>query len=136
MDWVEATFAQKREFMKGVAWGALYNEYKNKKFNAGEIEAETAKLIVDDDVSNKKGIYPYLLTRKERFLNIRAFTASQKQKVYEKQKGLCPKCPKTKHWELDEMQADHIKPWHEGGKTIDENCQMLCKDHNRRKSGR
>jgi hypothetical protein len=136
MAWVEATFTQKRKFMKGVAWGALFNEYKDNKFNAGKIEAETAKLIADDDVTNKKGIYPYLLTREEKFLNIRTFTASQKQKAYEKQKGLCPKCPKTKHWELDEMQADHIKPWHEGGKTIDENCQMLCKDHNRRKSGK
>jgi hypothetical protein len=136
MDWVEATFTTKRKFMKGVAWGALYNEYKDNKFNAAKLEAETAKLIADDDVTNKKGIYPYLLTRDEKHLNIRAFTASQKQKAYEKQKGLCPKCPKTKHWELDEMQPDHIKPWHEGGKTIDENCQMLCKDHNRRKSGK
>jgi len=105
--------------MKGVAWGALCNEYKDNKFNAAKLEAETAKLIADDDVTNKKGIYPYLLTRDEKHLNIRAFTASQKQKAYEKQKGLCPKCPNTKHWELDEMQADHIKPWHEGGKTID-----------------
>ena len=136
IDWVEATFTTKRKFMKGVAWGALYNEYKGKKFNAAEIESDTAKLIVDDDVTNKKGIYQYLLTREEKFLNIRAFTDSQKQKAYEKQKGICPKCPKTKHWELEEMEADHITPWHSGGKTVDENCQMLCKDHNRRKSGK
>jgi len=136
MDWVEATFTEKRKFMKGVAWGALYNEYKSKKFNAANIESETASLIADDDVTNKKGIYPYLLTGEEKHLNIRTFSASQKQKAYEKQKGHCPKCPKTKHWELNEMEADHIKPWHEGGKTIDENCQMLCKDHNRCKSGK
>lgn len=136
MDWVEATFTKKRKFMKGVAWGALYNEYKGKKFNAAKIEAETAKLMSDDDVTNKKGIYTYLLTREEKHLNIRAFTDSQKQKAYEKQKGICPKCPKTKHWELEEMEADHITPWQSGGKTVDENCQMLCKDHNRRKSGK
>jgi hypothetical protein len=135
MDWVEATFTTKRKFMKGVAWGALYNEYKGTKFNAAKVEAETAKLIADDDVTNKRGIYAYLLTREEKHLNIRAFTDSQKQKAYEKQGGHCPKCPKTKHWELDEMEADHITPWHSGGKTADDNCQMLCKDHNRKKSG-
>ena len=135
MDWVEATFTTKRKFMKGVAWGALYNKYKGKKFNAAKIEAETAKLIADDDVDNKKVIYPYLLTGDEKYLNIRAFTDSQKQKAYEKQKGICPKCPKSKHCELDEMEADHITPWHSSGITVQENCQMLCKDHNRRKSG-
>jgi 5-methylcytosine-specific restriction endonuclease McrA len=30
--------------------------------------------------------------------------------------------------DIDEMEADHITPWHEGGKTVSENCQMLCKD--------
>ena len=34
------------------------------------------------------------------------------------------------------MEADHITPWTEGGKTIPENCQMLCKDCNRRKSNK
>ena len=35
----------------------------------------------------------------------------------------------------NEMEADHIKPWHDGGKTISENCQMLYKQDNRIKSG-
>lgn len=34
----------------------------------------------------------------------------------------------------EEMQADHITPWAKGGKTVAENCQMLCADCNRRKS--
>ena len=34
------------------------------------------------------------------------------------------------------MEADHITPWHEGGKTNEDNCQMLCKECNRRKSGK
>jgi 5-methylcytosine-specific restriction endonuclease McrA len=33
------------------------------------------------------------------------------------------------------MEADHITPWSKNGRTISENCQMLCKDDNRRKSG-
>ncbi len=32
------------------------------------------------------------------------------------------------------MEADHITPWIEGGKTVPKNCQMLCKECNRRKS--
>ena len=35
---------------------------------------------------------------------------------------------------INDMEADHITPWSEGGKTIEENCQMLCKEHNRRKA--
>lgn len=33
------------------------------------------------------------------------------------------------------MKAGHIIPWHSGGKTSDENCQMLCRECNRHKSG-
>jgi len=135
--WVSTTFTKKRKFMKGVDWGALYNKFHKKKFNTKEIEEETAKLILDDDVTNKKGIYPYILTRDEKYLSIREFSDAIKQKVYEKQNGLCPKCKKPNNlYKIEEMEADHIKPWHEGGKTEEANCQMLCIDHNRRKGGK
>ena len=38
-------------------------------------------------------------------------------------------------FDMNEMEADHITPWHKGGKTIAENCQMLCKQDKRIKSG-
>ena len=91
-------------------------------------------MIEDDDVEKKSGIYPYILTRDEKYLSIRSFSDSIKQKVYEKQGGICKICKKP--FELNEMKADHIDPWSEGGKTIEENCQMLCKQDNRRKSGK
>ena len=135
ISWIEATFPKKRtKFMKGVDWGSLYNEFKDEVYDTEAIEEEIAKLILDDDVSKKSGIYPYVLTRKEKYLSIRAFTEAIKQKVYEKQKGICVIC--KKHFELNEMEADHITPWHEGGKTNEANCQMLCKECNRRKSGK
>ncbi len=139
ISWIEAAFPKKynknrKMFMKGVDWGTLYNQYKNEILDADKLEKEIAKLILDDDVTKKSGIYPYVLTRNEKYLSIRSFTDSMKQKVYEKQKGICVKC--GEHFEINEMEADHIKPWHEGGKTIEENCQMLCKDDNRRKSGK
>jgi len=136
--WVKTTFPVYRKEMKGVAFGLLYNEFKDKKFDAKKLEKETAKLMEDEDVTNKKGIYSYVLTRKEKFLNIRAFTEKQKREAYERQKGICAdkRCPeKGKHFGIEEMEADHIKPWHEGGKTIPENCKMLCKQCNRNKSG-
>jgi hypothetical protein len=132
--WTTATFTKKRKFMKGVDWGILYNKYKDKVFDTKAIEEETAKLIADDDVTKKSGIYPYILTRDEKYLSIRTFTDSMRQKVYEMQDGVCPNC--KKQFALSEMEADHITPWHEGGKTTEENCQMLCKDCNRRKSGK
>ncbi len=132
--WVQSVFTKKRKFMKGVDWGTLYNKYKDNIYDTKTIEEETAKLIADDDVTKKSGIYPYLLTRDEKYLSIRAFTDSMKQKVYERQEGICKRC--GKHFEISDMEADHITPWHEGGKTNEENCQMLCKEDNRRKSGK
>jgi 5-methylcytosine-specific restriction endonuclease McrA len=102
--------------------------------DAKKLEKKIQALMMDDDVTNKKGIYPYILIRNEKYLNIRAFSDSQKRAAYEKQKGVCVKC--GKRFELSEMEADHITPWHLGGKTTAENCQMLCKDDNRRKSGK
>jgi len=132
--WVSVTFTNKRKLMKGVDWGILYNTHKDTRYNAAKIEEETARLILDDDVTKKHGIYPYILTRDEKHLSIRAFSDAVKQKVYEQQQGICAQC--GKHFELAEMEADHIKPWHEGGKTVIENCQILCKHDNRTKSGK
>ena len=118
--------------MKGVPFGLLYNEYKDKKFDAKKLEKEIAKLMEDEDVTNKKGIYSYVLTRKEKFLNIRSFTDQQKREAYERQKGICPDCKKK--LKIEEMEADHITPWIDGGKTNSDNCKMRCKEDNRRKS--
>ena len=134
INWVKSVFTNYRKEMKGVPFGILYNEFKDKKVDAKKMEKEIAKLMEDEDVTNKKGIYSYVLTRKEKFLNIRAFTDKQKREAYERQKGVCPACKKK--WKIEEMEADHITPWHEGGKTITENCQLLCKNDNRIKSGK
>jgi len=135
IEWVRKTFTNHRkEAMSSVQWGELYNQFKDKKLNAKKLEAEIAELMQDEDVTKKSGIYPYILTRQEKHLNIRAFTEKQKREAYERQKGICPRCKKRKRWNMEEMQADHIKPWIEGGKTIAKNCKMLCKEHNRIKS--
>jgi len=134
INWVKATFPKYRKEMKGIKWGFLYNDYKDKKFDPKKLEDEITTLMLDEDVENKKGIYYYVLTRKEKYLNIRTFSDKQKREAYERQKGICPVC--TEHYEIEEMEGDHITPWHLGGKTTADNCQMLCRDDNRRKSGK
>lgn len=134
MNWIKVVFPNYRREMKGVDFGFLYNNFKDKKIDAKKLEVEITKLMQDEDVTKKSGIYEYVLTRNEKYLNIRAFTDKQKREAYERQKGICVKC--KKHFELNEMEADHIKPWHEGGKTLSTNCQMLCKADNRAKSGK
>lgn len=132
--WTREIFPNYRREMSNVPWGNLYNQFKNNKFDSKKLEKEITGLMQDEDVTKKSGIYEYVLTRNEKFLNIRAFTEKQKREAYERQKGICKKC--KKHFEIEEMEADHIKPWHEGGKTVSENCQMLCKQCNRTKSGK
>lgn len=133
--WAKAVFATERpRLSKGVDWGALYDTYKNDFFNPAEIELEVQRLIADEDVQRQSGIYPYILTRDEKHLNIRTFPESVKQRVYEKQNGKCAECAES--FPISKMEADHIRPWAEGGKTIEKNCQVLCKEHNRRKAAR
>ena len=134
ISWVKAVFPSYRREMKGIAWGELYNKHHIQAWDSAQLETEIARLMQDDDVTKKKGIYPYVLTHKEKHLNIRAFTQSQKRELYEQQQGICPVC--NEYFDIAGMEADHIKPWHEGGKTALDNGQMLCIEDNRRKGGR
>lgn len=134
IEWVGVTFTKRRSFMKGVDWGALYKDFKEVKLDTEALEAEIAELVQDDDVTKKSGIYPYVLRRDEKYLNIRAFTDSMRQAAYERQAGVCVLCSEA--FTVNAMEADHITPWSEGGATHRENCQMLCRECNRRKSNR
>ena len=133
VNWVKVTFpTYRKKQMQGLDWGIYYNKYGTGKYDPKALEKQIAALLDDEDVSNQKGIYEYLLDGNERHLNIRAFSPKMARTAYERQKGICPKC--KKHFTIEEMQADHITPWSKGGKTVPENCQMLCADCNRRKS--
>ncbi|MBQ8251335.1 MAG: DUF262 domain-containing protein [Alphaproteobacteria bacterium] len=134
ISWVKNLFPKYRTEMKGLDWGLFYNQYKDNDYNAKELEEYVSTLMADeyDEITSKKGIYEYVLSGNERCLSIRAFKDGEKRKVYERQKGICPKC--KKHFEINEMEADHITPWSKGGHTTIDNCQMLCKNCNRYKS--
>lgn len=139
INWARETFTVERKEMRSVNWGKLFDEFGDATLNTADLESEIAQLMLDDDVTKKSGIYDYVLTRNERVLSIRAFSQNQRREAYERQKGICPFCANENrekiHYEIQEMEADHILPWSKGGKTIAANCQMLCREHNNSKGG-
>lgn len=143
-EWVTSVFTNnskaRRKLMCGLDWGLYYNQYGQDglEAKADEFEEQIVYYLSSDDIEKKNGgIYKYLLTGKEKFLSVRAFSPSDRQWAYQKQGGHCPHCLEKGDdavYEIDEMQADHIIPWSKGGKTVRENCQMLCNHHNNLKS--
>ncbi|EPI3057834.1 HNH endonuclease family protein [Campylobacter upsaliensis] len=146
IDWVEMKFETYRKEMKGLEWGLFYNTYKDKPLDAKELESKIIELMQDDEVGSKKGVYAYVLSGDEKHLSLRAFSESVKRAVYEKQGGVCAnsdghikgvQCPNEKQkLDIKQMEADHILAWSKGGKTEKENCQMLCRECNRKKSAK
>jgi hypothetical protein len=134
IDWVKAVFPKYHKEMKGIDWGILYNEAKDRELDPNKLQERIEELMLDDDVTKKKGIWEYLITGNESKLSIRAFSEGMKRQKYEEQQGKCARCGES--FTLDKMEGDHIIPWSEGGKTTLDNLQMLCKDCNRRKSNK
>ena len=139
--WIGATFNinRRKNILKGLNWGMLYDKYHDKVLDSNKIDSEITKLLIDSEVENKKGICPYILTGDEHYLGLRQFPDDIKLAVYEKQKHRCnnPKCPRNGVELLyEEMEGDHIIPWSKGGRTVMENCQMLCRECNRRKGSK
>lgn len=134
-DWVKLVFPNqtnaRTRLMKGLPWGKFYNRYKDGQFDAVKLEARIAELLQDEEVTNQRGVYEYLLTGNEKTLSLRTFDDRTIQATYAKQQGICPLCGLSKGaYSLNDMQADHKKPWSKGGKTTPANCQMLCREHN------
>ena len=137
IEWIGLTFPKVRATqMKGVNWGELYNRYKDEPLDAAILETEIARLMKDSDITSQSGIYYYVLDPKkdERVLSIRAFDGNTRRSVYEKQEGKCAYCGKP--FPIEKMHADHIIPWSQGGRTIEDNCQMTCIECNIKKSNK
>ena len=152
IDWVDNLFDETYPEMQGLNWGELYELYHANPYDHTELSSKVKKLMNDDYVSNKRGIFEYVLggCKDPKLLNVRLFDKPTMRKVYDaqtqmaKEKGIsnCPYCAigheanAKRIWKLDEMDADHVTAWSKGGSTDIKNCQMLCKTHNRAKGNR
>lgn len=123
-----------KRVMKDLDWAKLYDEFSDKPLDNEANERRILELIDQGtvEIQNPKGIIPYVLTGDEQLLSLRAFPKSIRMKVYNRQGGKCAICGKP--FPEEEMEADHILPWAKGGRTTIDNCQMLCRACNRKKS--
>lgn len=153
IDWISSVFSDVESSMRGLPWGELYEKYHKNSYNPSEVHEKLQELLSDESVTDKKGIYEYILDgcKNPKFLNIRIFDDRTKKSVYAKQTAEakeknvsnCPYCAMSDNqammkrlWKYAEMEADHVTAWSKGGSTSVENCQMLCKTHNASKGNR
>lgn len=126
ISWVKNIFDVYRKEMKGIGWGRLYNEYGSITYDPRELDRNVVLLMQDDDIQKRSGIYEYLLSGKEKCLNIRAFTDNDKRAVYEQQQHKCADC--CQEFAIEEMEAHHKVRWTDGGHTTRDNCVVLCRE--------
>ena len=152
IDWISTTFIDVEREMCGLDWGRLYREYHKNPYDPNKLHDEIVRLYSDPYVKSRRGIFEYVLggSQDTRLLDVRVFDEAIKRRVYDKQTekaklagvSNCPHCAmgheanKTRIYRLDEMDADHVSAWSKGGATSEENCEMLCKTHNRAKGNR
>ena len=136
LNWAITNFDMKRfrRIMKGLDWAMLYDRYGSETLDTAALAQRISALMRDGEVQKPAGIIPYVLTGDERYLDLRAFPDDIKLAVWEQQGHCCKLCGREMDFEL--MEGDHITPWRDGGRTTKENCQMLCRDCNRRKGGK
>lgn len=152
IDWASSVFTDVESEMHGLEWGRFYETYHKQTYDPVKISAQVHKLLGDYAVKDRRGVFEFILggSVDTRLLNVRMFDEPTKKVVYAKQtetaqnkgESNCPLCSmghdanKSKIWNFSEMDADHVAAWSKGGATTAENCQMLCKTHNRAKGNR
>ena len=136
LHWSMDTFNMKKfkKIMEGLDWAKFYDEYHEKSLDIKDMEQRIVDCLSDDEIQKPQGIIPYVLTGEERYLDLRAFPEKIKLAVWEQQGHKCTLC--GKELDIEFMEADHITPWCDGGRTVLENCQVLCRECNRRKGGK
>ena len=123
-----------KRIMKGLDWAELYDKYGTATLDTAALGQRISMLMRDSEVQRQQGFIPYVLTGDEHYLDLRAFPEDVKLAVWEQQGHRCKLCGNEFDYEF--MEGDHITPWREGGRTVIENCQMLCRECNRRKGAK
>ena len=136
LNWAITNFDLKKykKIMKGLDWASLYDKFGSETLDTAAMGRRISELMRDSEIQRQAGIIPYVLTGDEHYLDLRAFPEDIKLAVWEQQGHRCTLC--GKEFDLEFMEGDHITPWREGGRTVVENCQMLCRECNRRKGAK
>ena len=138
LNWAITNFDLKRfkKIMKGLDWALLYDNFGPPNTLDTEVLGKRISELMRDtnEIGKPAGIIPYVLTGDEHYLDLRAFPEDIKLAVWEQQRHRCKIC--GKEFDLKFMEGDHITPWHDHGRTVVENCQMLCRECNRRKGAK
>ncbi len=136
LNWAITNFDMKKfkKIMRGLDWAWLYDKYGSETLDTAALGIRISELMRDSEVQRQTGIIPYVLTGDEHHLDLRTFPEDIKLAVWEQQHHICPLC--GKEYDFEFMEGDHITPWRDGGRTVIENCQMLCRECNRRKGAK
>ena len=138
LNWATTNFDIKRfrKIMNGLDWAWLYDNYgPPHTLDTVALGKRISELMLDtDEIQKPSGIIPYVLTGDERYLDLRGFPEKIKLAVWEEQEHKCKIC--GREFDFEFMEGDHITPWRDGGRTVIENCQMLCRECNRRKGAK
>ena len=136
LNWAITNFDMKKfkKIMKGLDWAALYDRFGSSTLDTAALGQRISALMRDSEIQRQSGIIPFVLTGDEHYLDLRAFPDDIKTIVWEQQNHICPHC--GKEFDFEFMEGDHITPWRDGGRTVIENCQMLCQECNRRKGAK
>ena len=136
LNWAQTNFDMRKfkKIMCGLNWAELYDRFGQATLDTVSLAQRISALLRDGDIQKQSGIIPYVLTGDEHYLDLRAFPEDIKLAAWERQNHICPLCGREFDFEL--MEGDHITPWRDGGRTVIENCQMLCIECNRRKGAK
>ena len=61
IDWVDSKFDDVYDEMQGLNWGELYERFHNQAYNHSALSAKVFELMHDDFVTNRRGIFEYVL---------------------------------------------------------------------------
>jgi hypothetical protein len=152
IDWVDGLFTVTHKVMRGLEWGRLYEEYHDTAYTPSELAKDVEALLGDEAVTSSAGVFEYLLSKKQKseLLAVRLFDEKTKKAAYKRQvkasetseKSNCSVCASVKNvnqnriYKIEEMEADHVTAWSNGGQSDLDNCEMLCVLHNRAKGNR
>lgn len=133
IDWIESVFpGMYDKGMNAVNWGEMYAKYGDVEYDPVEMSEMLDKLLKarhDKELDNSPKLatlIEYCFSRDSKLLIPRAFDDIQRRAMYKIQSGKCAHCGEK--FDLPDLEAHHIVPWMEGGRTVLDNGELVCRN--------